>query len=111
MAESHGIKKIYKIQLCRITKANAFLKGKTGTVEIIVREDPERKGKILFMIYMVDEKLHNQISDNNMKREENNQKTGYCRCGQLMNKDFFICTLNKMIRLGSSENVDEESNS
>jgi hypothetical protein len=106
LADSHSIKENDKIQLHKITKANAFLEGKTGTVELIFREDSERKGKILFMIYMDDEKSHNRISDNNIKREGKSQKTGYCRHGQLMNEDFSICTLYKMTRLGSSENVD-----
>ena len=90
------IKKNDKVTLCNMKKPNIFLEGKTGTVELIVCEDMQRKSKFLFMVSLDDQSLHEQIAIKNRKTEKSNKQTGYSRYGVLMKEHFVICSGNQV---------------
>jgi hypothetical protein len=104
LVEAVDIKKNAKVKLCNMTKQNILLTGKTGTVELIVCEDLQRKNKFLFMVSLDDPTLNEQIAMKNMKKEKLNKQTGHSRYGMLMKDHFVICSRNNLERLVDSGN-------
>ena len=98
------IKKNDKVKLCNMSKHNVFLEGKTGTVELIVCEDMQRKSKFLFMVLLDDQILHEEIAIKNVKREKSNKQTGHSRYGVLMKDHFAICSGNQIEHLVNNDN-------
>jgi len=94
-----NIRKNDKVKLCNMNKQNMLLAGKTGTVELIVQEDLQRKGKFLFMVLLDDPSLNEQLAKKNVEREKSDKQTGHSRYGVLINDHFVICSYNQIERL------------
>jgi len=103
-AKALDIKKNDKVKLCNMNKQNIFLGGKTGTVELIVQEDLQRKSKFLFMVSLDDPSLNEQVAVKNVKREKSNKQTGHSRYGVLMKDHFVICSAHQIDSGNSTHN-------
>ena len=59
LPEALGIKKHDKVKIVKMPNENDPLHDKTGTVELIVREDKQHEHIIVFMVCMDDKSFHN----------------------------------------------------
>jgi hypothetical protein len=93
---SEGIIKGNTVTLIKMTKVNSFLEGCSGRIRQIVRDTPENKSRVYYMVEMDDCKHHSQISQNNKKKEHGQHGPSYVRFGDRFNTKYFICRRDKM---------------